>query len=214
MELMNKQEWDSRWKHDRKTTRILQLFEKVGVQSLYMELVERALLKDVSLDGAEIIELGAGKGVFTKKLIEKNNVKRVVLVDYSSESVNHLRREFSKNKKVEVLQEDVFNLDFDQKFDLVHSHGLIEHFTGEQRQLIISKHAELVKENGLVLVTTPAKSRLDPLMLRLHKMCGFKQEEYTVQELEQRFRRVGLKIVRLKKPLFGIAIWALARKSS
>ncbi len=62
---------------------------------------------------------------------------------------------FKKNNfKIGLFQkEDLFKIKKDDKYDVVFSSGFIEHFSNFEE--IIQIHADLVKENGRLFITTP-----------------------------------------------------------
>jgi len=59
-----------------------------------------------------------------------------------------------KNYKVgEIKRLDFFDLDLNNKYDLVYSFGFIEHFINWED--VLSKHARLVNNGGTLIITTP-----------------------------------------------------------
>ena len=58
-----------------------------------------------------------------------------------------------KNKN-HLVCSDLYNPPFrEESFDLVYSLGVIEHFKNPEN--VISKHLDMVKSNGLVVITVP-----------------------------------------------------------
>jgi SAM-dependent methyltransferase len=52
-----------------------------------------------------------------------------------------------------LVRGDFFAFDWGQRFDLVYSHGFIEHF--EDWRPVVARHAELVKPGGRLILTVP-----------------------------------------------------------
>lgn len=124
------------------------------------------LLNGIRLNNSKALELGCGSGILTRFLIRKFGVD-ATLVDYSSEAIR-VARENLRGKNVKFLKENILNLKLDEKFDIVHSQGLIEHFKGEQQIEVIKKHIEFTKSDGLLLLVVPRISR----KYTLWKLCG------------------------------------------
>jgi len=205
MELMQSKDWDKQWTNYYK-------FEKIRIGGLFVKMMYNSLLQGTKLEDEESIELGAGEGHFSQYLIKNNKIKKATLIDFSKESVKKLKEKF-EGENAEIKNADLMKLKLKKKYALVHSHGLIEHFTGIQRQKILEKHAELVKEGGFLLISVPTHSMLDIIMEPLNKLIGFKQELYTKKELEKRLNKLGFKIIKTKKAIFGLGIAILAVKT-
>ena len=65
-----------------------------------------------------------------------------------------------KNLKVvgingSITHQDIFNLNINQKFDLVLSCGFIEHFAGVKLEEVLKIHLDLLKENGKLFLSVP-----------------------------------------------------------
>ena len=54
-----------------------------------------------------------------------------------------------------ISQQDIFNLDTNQKFDLILSCGFIEHFAGVKLDEVLKIHVDLLKENGKLFLSVP-----------------------------------------------------------
>jgi ubiquinone/menaquinone biosynthesis C-methylase UbiE len=129
--------WDFRWRWKR--------YEK--------------FLKKINIKNPRIIELGCGTGIMTFRMLERLGGEAVLLD--SSESALKTAKEFSKEfdidkDQVKYVAKDIFEYDDAEKFDIVHSQGLIEHFQDQSK--IIGEHFRLTKRNGYVLILAPRPS--------------------------------------------------------
>lgn len=155
-----KKNWDDHYRN----------YEKLKIQNFLWDRYNwnryAELLDGMDLKKPKILELGCGSGMATKLLLEKYGGSATV-VDYSDKAIN-LAEKNLENKKVKFIKENIFDLKMKDRFDLVHSQGLIEHFRSKQQIKIIQKHIEFIKHGGLLLLLIPRRS----LMFNLYKFCG------------------------------------------
>jgi len=123
------------------------------------------LLRGISLNTS--LELGCGSGILTKYLM-REKVDTALLVDYSEKALSVAKKNLKGHNGVRFLKENILDLDLKQRFDLVHSQGLIEHYKGEQQIEIIKKHIQFVRDRGFLLLVVPRVSR----MYMLWRLCG------------------------------------------
>ena len=103
----------------------------------------------------KVIELGCGSGEITARIIKMYGGS-ATLVDNSKEAVILASKNFKKYKiKAKFIQKDLFKFKPQEKFDIVHSEGLIEHFLGEKRNKIIEVHKKCVKKDGFIIISVP-----------------------------------------------------------
>lgn len=118
----------------------------------FLRLLE-ALIKNYQIKSS--IEIGGFPGYYSVWLKRNLNID-VTLFDF----VIHLPiiRQLAAINQVEpshinTLESDLFEYIPDQKYDLVFSNGLIEHF--EDTRDIVSKHISFLSENGILFITLP-----------------------------------------------------------
>ena len=80
----------------------------------------------------KIIELGCGTAYNTLQLTKLFRVDKVTLVDFNPNVLDITRKKLSGLKcKKEFLLHDLLSLDLSEKYDIVHSQGLLEHYSVE-----------------------------------------------------------------------------------
>jgi SAM-dependent methyltransferase len=119
-------------------------------------LFHRQLADAVSKNGIKTaIELGGFPGyyaVFLKKYLKLD----VTLLDYFVHppiTEELLRANGLANDAIHIIETDLFNYTTPEKYDLVLSCGLIEHFTDTAD--IINRHIAFVKPGGTLFITLP-----------------------------------------------------------
>src|SRR4030042_2834747 len=163
-----------------------------------------------------ILELGGAGGLLTAILAKKLGVesKELVLIDNSAEG----KKAWEEFSDFGCYIKDYFcTYNFGkQKFDLVLSRGLIEHWADEKERLgLIKKHAELSKK--YVLIRVPKRGlfmslfRYNQLAIKLLRMMekieGY-EKLYTPKELKREIIQAGLKIIGFKEGLASLTVLA------
>ncbi len=141
-----KTDWN---KYSFKDSFITKLFLK-SVWNGYKKLLNKSNLNN----DIKIMELGSGTGYNSYNLTKEFKVSKVTLVDSNKSALAASKKRFKKYK-VELINDDVMKLKKNDKYDLVHSQGLIEHFQGSNLNKIISIHANYVKKGGYLLLFYP-----------------------------------------------------------
>jgi cyclopropane fatty-acyl-phospholipid synthase-like methyltransferase len=117
--------------------------------------VYKKFLNNFKIKNPKIIELGCGSGELTARII-KNYGGVATLIDNSKEALFLSSKVFKKyGLKAKFLRKDLFRFKPQEKFDIVHSEGLIEHFLGDKQKKIIEVHKNCVKKDGLIIITVP-----------------------------------------------------------
>ncbi len=162
----------------------------------YMWRFYEMLLGDYDFRGKKVIEMGCGTGINTILMAKRG--ARVTFLDFSRDALEIVRRNMEREGvDGELVLGDMLECDFRGEFDLVHSEGVIEHFTGPARQRVVDKHAEACQRGGRVLIIVP---QMGSLMYRLGKFMAEKsrtwihgrEHPYTRYELKKRMGRAGL----------------------
>jgi len=130
-----------------------EVIDKVGFYEIYEEFLTPDPDKSV-------LEIGCGGGRHLCYLTKKYEHKPFG-IDFSPKGIEKARATFEKNGLPEptLHQADFFDWDPGRKFDLVMSHGFVEHF--ENFDLVMDKHAELVADGGLLIISMPHMAHLN-----------------------------------------------------
>lgn len=170
-ELTDKKLWENYWeeKPEAQGNKKLNLLYSEILLSLDRYLPETK--------GLSILEIGGGQGEYLLYLTKHKGYKANSL-DYSKIGNQQTRDTFSRAGLPVVLYErDLFADNSDiPKFDIVFSLGLIEHFDDPQN--VISKHLDLLKPGGILLLGVPnftgiyqvALTRLAPSVHETHNL--------------------------------------------
>ncbi|MBN1156910.1 methyltransferase domain-containing protein [Candidatus Woesearchaeota archaeon] len=143
-----KSKWDSQWEIPFKKKDIISMVEhykKSPNWLAYMKLVP-------DYRGMKVIELGSGRGM--NSLMMALSGAKVTLVDSSENAMSFAKKLFRAFAiDATFIVDDVMKFRTVEKFDLVHSEGLAEHF--KSTDSIIKRHLDLAKKGGKIIIFVP-----------------------------------------------------------
>ncbi len=106
-------------------------------------------LKKNDFKNKSVLDAGCGMGRNSYwPLIYK--AKEVFAFDYDKRTVAAAQKNLSKFKNSKIFYDSIYNLNFENKFDIVFSIGVIHHL--ENPHKAIQKLVDSVKKNGVVLI--------------------------------------------------------------
>lgn len=200
----NKNRWDTLWK----THRVSDKITRFNLLSFY------EIKKHINLTGLNTIEVGCGTGSLS--LLFSQVAKSVTLLDYTENSLKLAKVLFQTRciSNCSFVQDDLFDLHHDKKYDLVISSGLLEHFKGKELLTCLNAHKHLAKKNGSVVIIAPsdtwfnAKRCHDPDNIKLY---GY-WRPISKEKMLQLFNDVNLSPAVKKRFDFsyGLKPWELA----
>jgi cyclopropane fatty-acyl-phospholipid synthase-like methyltransferase len=131
----------------------------------YLHFLKR-IVTDEKID---ILELGSGTGINTFKMCDYFDVRSVTLVDSNSLALRMSEKMFKPlTIKKTFIKEDVTKFHAERKFHLVHSHGVIEHFSVTVMHELVEKHIDLARPDGYVIIFVPTPTGN---YIRFRKAC-------------------------------------------
>jgi len=97
----------------------------------------------------EILDLGAGTGLFSGMVLQKYPNARLTLVDFSKKMLEKARERFRGTDRVRYVVGDYTGLDFPPSFDFVVSSLSIHHLTHEGKRRLFAKIYGWLKDGGV-----------------------------------------------------------------
>ena len=156
----------------------------------------RELLKGIEIKSPKILELGAATGFLTRWLIIKYGGSGV-LVDKSKASFRIYNAiQDNLKKHITYLNVDLFHLELEEKFDLICSFGLIEHFV--DKQAVFAAHKKFAASNANIIILVPLDSPLTRAFLEVHPELNLGYRELlSEKELKRILTRNALHVIRM-----------------
>jgi len=136
---------------------------RVRISQRFLWLVWQAyanLLKGFSFNGPiKIAELGCGTGYHTMQMTKIYPTKKVTLIDANQSVIADTEKRMASLKcEKEFVLADLFNFDHKEKYDIVHSQGLLEHYTPKEQRRLIRLHRDLLAPRGIAVILVPTPS--------------------------------------------------------
>lgn len=115
----------------------------------------RWLLHGLQIPQGRMLEIGASTGQNSLRLAKHYNLQPT-LVDTSRFALVMAKQRFQHAQVVATfLLHDVLQLSLSTQFDMVHSHGLLEHFKPSIQKIAFRNHTKHVKPNGWLICWVP-----------------------------------------------------------
>ena len=131
-------------------------------QNLIKDTLNQALA-EIKQDKINALDLGAGTGNITLKLLSNEKVGSVVAVDLSKEMLDELDKKAGQNPKLKIANKpaDIFLMDDEAKYDLITISSVLHHLPDYFQT--IATLLEKLNENGIFIIfhePTGEKSKL------------------------------------------------------
>jgi len=182
--------------------------QRVRLSQRFLWTIWRAyegLLRGISFNKpVKIVELGCGTGYHTLQMTRMYPVAKVTMVDFNANVIEDTKRRMSFLRcEKDFLLRDLCDLELDERHDIVHSQGLLEHYTPDEQQKLIRLHRDLLTPDGvaLILVPTPSLSyRLwRGLLEKLHLWIYPDETAISREEFTTALESNGLEILKMKR---------------
>ncbi|MDH7506387.1 MAG: class I SAM-dependent methyltransferase [Candidatus Thermoplasmatota archaeon] len=147
--------WDAVWEQ-KSTFKKLNFLRKAGYFYISASgLLSKYINKHIKSDKKyTILEIGCGGSSYLPYLQKRYKNLKIFGLDKSMEGCKSTLFSLKKDTLLGgIVCGDIFKSPFCNKFDIVFSVGLIEHF--DEPKLVIEKHLELLKPGGLLICIIP-----------------------------------------------------------
>jgi len=121
-----------------------------------------------------LLELGGGNSCFLEGLMEAHEIAPYVVLDNSPEGMRLARERFAPRfgERVGYINDDVFAVELDRRYDVVYSVGLIEHFDDRMMRRLIGLHRQWAADDGLILIAVPTPTILYRIVRTTAEIVG------------------------------------------
>lgn len=148
----NNPDWNSFWAANLNMSSIFRKYHHARIFSSYRRILDKTGIKN-----PDVIEIGCGTGELTARIIERYG-GTAALVDSSETALKIASGNFLRRKmRFRIFKQDALKFRPERKYGIVHSEGLIEHFSGDEQKKILEVHRQCASDNGFVLISVPRK---------------------------------------------------------
>jgi SAM-dependent methyltransferase len=119
-----------------------------------------------------IAELGGADSCFFDAIYRALEPREYHVVDNNRLGIERFRRRTETLKSVYAHQQDVLRLALPERFDLVFSAGLVEHFDPAGTQRAVAAHFDLLRPGGIAIITFPTPTLLYRFARRAAEALG------------------------------------------
>ncbi len=150
-----------------------------------------------TLDGARVLDLGAGEGFFSEYILKNSKALSVTAVDQLG--VPRLERDTSGRSTVFRGSVEDFTKSTDQKFDVILALDLLEHLY--EPKVVFQGIERLLAPGGIALITSPRVPSLSSVLMG-SLWFQYKLEHLTYpsfQGIKVAAQKHGISILELKK---------------
>lgn len=202
------------------------ILEETQMKQRYEMSIFKVIIKWITEDHLTILEAGSGSGRMCIALAKKYPDSKVIGVDLLSEAIvlANSGAQLQNVDNAKFIRGDIFNLAniFPQdKFDVVFSEGVYEHFIKKESELFVDIMRRLVRPGGTIIVSVPnARSPVyrfwkciasENLVYRF----GLERNVYA-KEVIGLFHKLGIKQIEVggSDPVYGLRkIYRIEEKS-
>lgn len=152
---MKKTNWDNYYLHPYKASTFTRKITSNKLIRLFKEFLPQ------NINDIKIAELGGANSCFYLTINKDLCPSKYLIVDNNQVGLNKTIERLKKAHNIELKCEDILKTTEQiEKFDIVFSVGLIEHFSHEGTIQCIASHFHYLKSKGICLITFPTPTWL------------------------------------------------------
>lgn len=106
---------------------------------------------NLSTTSPEILDLGAGTGLFSEFVQQKYPNAKITLVDLSQNMLDIAQKRFSSNKNINIIQQDFTTFKDEKLYDAVISSLAIHHLEDKAKANLYNTIFALLKSDGIFI---------------------------------------------------------------
>jgi 2-polyprenyl-3-methyl-5-hydroxy-6-metoxy-1,4-benzoquinol methylase len=112
-------------------------------------------------------DMACGSGYGSLMLSEMG--KEVYGVDIDQITIDEITERYENEKKVKFYKNNLLDIDFENKFDLIVSFETVEHFDESDIEKLMFNFHKALKKEGTIIFSTPYNQEKIPASMKWHK---------------------------------------------
>jgi len=147
------------------------------ITSYTRQTTENLLLKLLNLfcdkiDTKNIVEMGGANSCFYEAIKTKIKPKHFHVIDNNQIGLDKFKEKVSNDKNVSFQNSDILDFKIENLYDIVFSIGLIEHFEKENTAKAIKTHFDILKKDGIAIISFPTPTLLYRFTRKICEIIG------------------------------------------
>ncbi len=106
---------------------------------------------NLSTSSPEILDLGAGTGLFSEFVLQKYPNAKITLVDLSQRMLDIAQKRFSSNENISIIQQDFTTFKGEKLYDAVISSLAIHHLEDKAKAELYNRIFSFLKSDGIFI---------------------------------------------------------------
>jgi tRNA (cmo5U34)-methyltransferase len=106
---------------------------------------------DLDLPNPQVLDIGAGTGLFSAFLLKRFPDARLTLIDISEKMLEVARQRFKNNLNAKFIVANYSEYNFDVKFDIILSALSIHHLDDREKENLYKKIYSMLKPGGIFI---------------------------------------------------------------
>lgn len=149
---------------------------------------------NLSTSSPEILDLGAGTGLFSEFILQKYPNAKITLVDLSQKMLDIAQKRFSSNKNITIIQQDFTNFKGEKLYDAVISSLAIHHLEDKAKAGLYNTIFSLLKPSGIFINAEQVAGESEYFSLLYDKEWRKKVEasDLSREEIDASYERIKL----------------------
>lgn len=108
-------------------------------------------IAEVINERPNILDVGAGTGLFSSFILGKFPEAKLTLIDISEKMLEVAKQRFRDYRDFKYIVDDYYHYDFTEKYDIIISALSIHHLTDEQKEKFYKKCYSILENHGLFI---------------------------------------------------------------
>lgn len=133
------------------------------------------MAKKMITENDTVGDMACGSGYGSMMLSE--NCKEVHGVDIDSVTIDEISKRYEKEDKINFYKQNLLDIDFENKFDVIVSFETVEHFEESDMDKLMSNFHKALKEGGRLIFSTPYNQVKSQASMKWHKTFYITEEK-------------------------------------
>lgn len=141
-----------------------------------------------------ILDVGAGTGLFSSFLLRKFPEAKLTLIDISEKMLEVAKHRFKDYRDYKYIVDDYSKYDFTEKYDIIISALSIHHLTDKEKEKLYRKCYSILKNNGVFINADQVlgNTKYMDSLYKKHWRTSIEQSGLSKEEILSGYERIKL----------------------